>query len=245
MNLDPVILAELMRGGPPLWVSGRTYPVGFVVRSPGNLQTYVRVTAGAGNADPSGGDANWMILSKRIETAIAALADTVAAARTESWMWRDEVKATVNSARDGVNGNVYAVRDQVQATVNAARDAVQYTVNTSANNIYNLTGAVKDIVAQIKDAVLGSGIKSVQRGFVGQIGTGRFDPFYEVAISPVNPSKAELRLLTTFNFSNNQGPRGTIALNPSGTAIRTYALAYSSQAGNTFAEFSYEVTEWK
>ena len=34
MNLDPVILAELMRGGPPLWVSGRTYPVGVVVRSP-------------------------------------------------------------------------------------------------------------------------------------------------------------------------------------------------------------------
>lgn len=243
MNLDPILLAELQRGGPPLWVSGRTYPMGAVVRSPDNLQTYVRVTSGAGNDDPSGGDANWMILSKRIETAIAALADTVAAARTESWLWRDEVKATVNSARDNVNGNIYAVRDQVQATVNAARDAVQYTVNTSANNIYNLTGAVKDIVAQIKDVVLESGIKSVQRGLFMGTQVQYIASFYDIAISPVNPARSTVALLTS-EFGGYSGIHKGIALTPGGTGVRAYVSTGGSNYTN-FAPFSWEVIEWK
>lgn len=243
MNLDPVILAELMRGGPPLWVSGRTYPAGFVVRSPGNLQSYVRVTAGAGNADPSGGDANWMILSKRVETAVAALSDTVAAARTEAWLWRDEVKATVNSARDGVNGNVYAVRDQVQATVNAARDAVQYTVNTSANNIYNLTGVVKDLAASIKTTVEGSGIKSVQRGLFMGTQVQYIASFYDIAISPVNPARSTVALLTS-EFGGYSGIHKGIALTPGGTGVRAYVSAGGSDYTN-FAPFSWEVIEWK
>jgi CTP synthase len=40
MNLDPIILAELQRGGPPLWISNRTYPKGWEVRSPANLQRW-------------------------------------------------------------------------------------------------------------------------------------------------------------------------------------------------------------
>ena len=52
MSLEPIILAELQRGGPPLWVSGRTYPKGATVRSLTNLQQYVRKVAGAGAADP-------------------------------------------------------------------------------------------------------------------------------------------------------------------------------------------------
>ncbi|WP_197364778.1 hypothetical protein, partial [Streptomyces clavuligerus] len=107
-----MILAELMRGGPPPWVSGRTYPVGAVVRSPGNLQSYVRVTAGAGNTDPSGDDANWMILSKRVEDAVAVCQTAVGASRNAVQgtvnAARDDVKATVTNARDNVNGNVYA-----------------------------------------------------------------------------------------------------------------------------------------
>lgn len=77
MNLDPVILAELQRSGPPLWVSGRTYAVGFVVRSPTNMQPYVRTAAGAGATDPSADAANWLLWSKRVEDAIATVGTAV------------------------------------------------------------------------------------------------------------------------------------------------------------------------
>ena len=45
----------------PVWVSGRTYKVGDVVRAPGSWYfTYVRVNAGAGTTDPSLDSGNWM-----------------------------------------------------------------------------------------------------------------------------------------------------------------------------------------
>ena len=65
MSLEPIILAELQRGGPPLWVSGRTYPKGWAVRSPANLQSYVRKVAGAGDTDPSADNDNWEPWSNR------------------------------------------------------------------------------------------------------------------------------------------------------------------------------------
>ena len=73
MNLDPIILAELQRGGPPLWVSGRTYPKGWEVRSPVNLQRYVRKVAGAGAADPSADAVNWEPWSKTIDQVLMTL----------------------------------------------------------------------------------------------------------------------------------------------------------------------------
>ena len=78
MSLDPIILAELQRGGPPLWISGRTYPKGTTVRSLTNLQQYVRKVAGAGEADPSADAANWEPWSKTVDTTLAALGTSVA-----------------------------------------------------------------------------------------------------------------------------------------------------------------------
>ncbi|UZV40223.1 hypothetical protein Acica_18 [Acidovorax phage Acica] len=77
MTLTPVILAELQRAGPPLWISGRTYPAGFVARSPANMQPYVRTVAGAGATDPSGDAANWLLWSKRLEDSISAVSTAV------------------------------------------------------------------------------------------------------------------------------------------------------------------------
>lgn len=71
MSLEPIILAELQRGGPPLWVSGRTYPKGWEVRSPANLQRYVRKVAGAGAADPSADSDNWEPWSKTVDATLA------------------------------------------------------------------------------------------------------------------------------------------------------------------------------
>ncbi|WP_046059706.1 hypothetical protein [Paracidovorax citrulli] len=240
MNLDPVILAELMRGGPPLWVSGRTYPVGVVVRSPGNLQTYVRVTAGAGNADPSGGDANWMILSRRVEDAVTAVRDSLSAARTEAGMWRDDVKTAVVNARDHVNGNVYAVRDQVQATVINAKDIVWAKVAECSAMVL----AVKDIVAYNKTLAEGSGIKGVQRGVFGGIQMNVYQSFYEIPISHVNPAKAEVRLLTVFDLNRWPTGNGSIALAASGNGVQV-GLRSDNSAGSYFPPCSWEVTEWK
>ena len=78
MNLDPIILAELQRGGPPLWISNRTYPKGWEVRSPANLQRYVRKVDGAGATDPSADAANWEPWSKTVDTTLAQLATSVA-----------------------------------------------------------------------------------------------------------------------------------------------------------------------
>lgn len=45
----------------PVWVSGRTYKVGDVVRSPGNWYfKYVRITNGAGTTDPFSDTGNWV-----------------------------------------------------------------------------------------------------------------------------------------------------------------------------------------
>ena len=78
MSLEPIILAELQRGGPPLWVSGRTYPKGWAVRSPANLQSYVRKVAGAGDTDPSADNDNWEPWSKTVDAKLEALAQNVA-----------------------------------------------------------------------------------------------------------------------------------------------------------------------
>ena len=77
MNLDAIILAELQRGGPPLWVSGRTYPKGTTVRSAVNLQPYVRKQAGAGATDPSADTENWELWSKSVDTTLATLGSSV------------------------------------------------------------------------------------------------------------------------------------------------------------------------
>lgn len=44
----------------PVWVTGTTYPAGYVVWSPTDYQYYMRKSAGAGSTDPaSDADTNW------------------------------------------------------------------------------------------------------------------------------------------------------------------------------------------
>ena len=45
--------------GASIWVSGTTYSIGDVRWSPANVQTYRRLTAGAGTTDPSADGTNW------------------------------------------------------------------------------------------------------------------------------------------------------------------------------------------
>lgn len=47
----------------PLWVTGTTYTIGFIVWSPANGRIYRRRTDGAGAVDPSADPTNWLFVS--------------------------------------------------------------------------------------------------------------------------------------------------------------------------------------
>jgi|GEM_PF-6694711 len=58
MSID----TEFFGGQPPKWVSGTTYPLDFIVRSPTSQHYYVRIVAGAGTTDPSADGTNWALI---------------------------------------------------------------------------------------------------------------------------------------------------------------------------------------
>ena len=129
MNLDPIILAELQRGGPPLWISNRTYPKGWEVRSPANLQRYVRKVEGAGAADPSADAANWEPWSKTVDTKLAALDTSVA-----------NVKAVADALATSV-ANVKAVADAQTNTLANVKGTVD-TINATPRGIKSIQRGV-------------------------------------------------------------------------------------------------------
>ena len=129
MSLEPIILAELQRGGPPLWISGRTYPKGWEVRSPANLQRYVRKVEGAGAADPSADAANWESWSKTVDTKLAQLATSVA-----------NVKAVADALATSV-ANVKAVADAQTNTLANVKGTVD-TINATPRGIKSIQRGV-------------------------------------------------------------------------------------------------------
>ena len=129
MSLEPIILAELQRGGPPLWISGRTYPKGWEVRSPANLQRYVRKVEGAGAADPSADAANWEPWSKTVDTKLAALDTSVA-----------NVKAVADALATSV-ANVKAVADAQTNTLANVKGTVD-TINATPRGIKSIQRGV-------------------------------------------------------------------------------------------------------
>ena len=129
MNLDPIILAELQRGGPPLWISNRTYPKGWEVRSPANLQRYVCKADGAGATDPSADANNWEPWSKTVDTTLAQLATSVA-----------NVKAVADALATSV-ANVKAVADAQTNTLANVKGTVD-TINATPRGIKSIQRGV-------------------------------------------------------------------------------------------------------
>ena len=52
-------LSQFIGADTPYWVSGATYQMGKVVRSPSTHQLFVRAVAGAGTTDPDSDTTNW------------------------------------------------------------------------------------------------------------------------------------------------------------------------------------------
>ena len=162
MSLDPIILAELQRGGPPLWISNRTYPKGWEVRSPANLQRYVRKVDGAGATDPSADANNWEPWSKTVDTKLAALATSVA-----------NVKAVADALATSV-ANVKGTVDAINATPRGIK-SIQRGVttggfNATVNNVtiapVNLAKAYINLLTNYSSNLSNTSLSQVQVEFV-------------------------------------------------------------------------------
>ena len=176
MNLDPIILAELQRGGPPLWVSGRTYPKGATVRSAANLQRYVRKVDGAGATDPSADANNWEPWSKTEDTKLAALATSVANVKAVADALATSV-ANVKAVADAqtntlanVKGTVDAINATPRGIKSIQRGVTTGGFNATVNNVtiapVNLAKAYINLLTHYSSNLSNTSFSQVQVEFV-------------------------------------------------------------------------------
>ena len=176
MNLDPIILAELQRGGPPLWISNRTYPKGWEVRSPANLQRYVRKVDGAGATDPSADAANWEPWSKTVDTKLAALATSVANVKAVADALATSV-ANVKAVADAqtntlanVKGTVDAINATPRGIKSIQRGVTTGGFNATVNNVtiapVNLAKAYINLLTNYSSNLSSTSLSQVQVEFV-------------------------------------------------------------------------------
>ena len=176
MNLDPIILAELQRGGPPLWISNRTYPKGWEVRSPANLQRYVRKVDGAGATDPSADAANWEPWSKTVDTTLAQLATSVANVKAVADALATSV-ANVKAVADAqtntlanVKGTVDAINATPRGIKSIQRGVTTGGFNATVNNVtiapVNLAKAYINLLTNYSSNLSNTSLSQVQVEFV-------------------------------------------------------------------------------
>ena len=176
MNLDPIILAELQRGGPPLWISNRTYPKGWEVRSPANLQRYVRKVDGAGATDPSADAANWEPWSKTVDTTLAQLATSVANVKAVADALATSV-ANVKAVADAqtntlanVKGTVDAINATPRGIKSIQRGVTTGGFNATVNNVtiapVNLAKAYINLLTHYSSNLSNTSFSQVQVEFV-------------------------------------------------------------------------------
>ena len=176
MSLDPIILAELQRGGPPLWISNRTYPKGWEVRSPANLQRYVRKVDGAGATDPSADAANWEPWSKTVDTTLAQLATSVANVKAVADALATSV-ANVKAVADAqtntlanVKGTVDAINATPRGIKSIQRGVTTGGFNATVNNVtiapVNLAKAYINLLTHYSSNLSNTSFSQVQVEFV-------------------------------------------------------------------------------
>ena len=176
MNLDPIILAELQRGGPPLWISNRTYPKGWEVRSPANLQRYVRKVDGAGATDPSADANNWEPWSKTVDTKLAALATSVANVKAVADALATSVanvKAVADAQTDtlaNVKGTVDAINATPRGIKSIQRGVTTGGMNATVTNVtiapVNLAKAYINLLTHYSSNLSNTSFSQVQVEFV-------------------------------------------------------------------------------
>ena len=176
MSLDPIILAELQRGGPPLWISNRTYPKGWEVRTPANLQRYVRKVDGAGATHPSADANNWEPWSKTVDSTLAALATSVAYVKAVADALATSV-ANVKALADAqtntlanVKGTVDAINATPRGIKSIQRGVTTGGFNATVNNVtiapVNLAKAYINLLTNYSSNLSNTSLTQVQVEFV-------------------------------------------------------------------------------
>lgn len=207
-------LASAANTNAPLWVSGTTYAVGFLVYSPANGRTYRRRVAGAGTTDPSADATNWLLLQNDVTV--------------NSFAWNSG--ATTPSSIFGQTRVVAGVHDKIRGCVLLDSGAVNYYL-LSTNWAFKadgtastLTGADGQVMVEIPKfyyRVDRSGTISTwnvsavpQSGFVihpafikdGVEVNFRYISAYDACVQDV--SSSPVSYLSGLNWDNNATPAG-------------------------------------
>jgi hypothetical protein len=116
--------------GAALWVSGTTYAIGDVRRSPANQFPYRRLTAGAGTTDPSADATNWTLAAMFYPSMLIVSATTQTASAWWHYILTNASATTLTLPANPSAGDVVWV-----TTANGRTDNV---VERNAKNIMSL-----------------------------------------------------------------------------------------------------------
>lgn len=139
-------LTQFFGGVVPLWISGTTYPLGYQVISPADLNVYIRKVAGAGTTDPKDDATNWKLLTLRPTRYVPEFkqsSSTVAIGDFQNtWGAVTSTSAgapttIVDVTGAGILNGVYAAVSHTAAGtghLTLAIDGVEYTTSVAVNN---------------------------------------------------------------------------------------------------------------
>lgn len=120
--------------GAALWVSGTTYAIGDVRRSPATFFPYRRLTAGAGTTDPSADTTNWALAAAAAPTLIEVTGTSVSASAFGHYFLTNAAATTVTLPSAPAAGDVIWV-----TVANARVD------NVIARNTKNIMALAEDL----------------------------------------------------------------------------------------------------
>lgn len=134
MSID----TEFFGGQPPKWVSGTTYALDFIVRSPASQHYYVRIVAGAGTTDPSADGTNWALVGsggiKSIQRGTISFSATSATATVSS----------VNTSKSKLT--LLGLTNNVGAAAFQGNDATNIVLTNATTITASKTGSINTCV---------------------------------------------------------------------------------------------------
>lgn len=120
--------------GAALWVSGTTYAIGDVRRSPVNFFAYYRKTTGAGTTDPSADTTNWALAAGALPVQITVTGTTAAATANADYLLTNAAATTVTLPASPTDG------DPVWVTIGNGR--ADNVINPNGKDINGVAGSM-------------------------------------------------------------------------------------------------------
>lgn len=123
-------LAAANSVGAALWVSGTTYAIGDVRRSPANGYPYRRLTAGAGTTDPSADATSWVLAALYYPSMLVVTGSSATASPWWHYVLTSASLTTLTLPASPAAGDV--------VWVTVANDRADNVVNRNGNRIMTL-----------------------------------------------------------------------------------------------------------